>query len=106
MDQYQAQHLSAAFAGMFGILMFIGLIFVAFVIFLFWRIFTKAGLAGPLSLLILLWPIGLIVDLCILAFATWNVVPAPPQYGTLPPNYPPNYPPSYPPAPPNPPATL
>jgi hypothetical protein len=102
MDQYQAQHMGAAVAGMMGMILFFGVIFVAFLIFLFWRIFTKAGLAGPLSLLIILWPIGLIVDLCILAFATWNVVPAPPAYGTLPPNYPPVYPP----APPNPPRPL
>ena len=99
MDQYQAQHLGAAFAGMIGVFLFIAVIIVAFVIFLFWRIFVKAGMAGPLSLLILLWPIGLIVDLCILAFARWNVVPAPPQYGALQP-----YPPPYPPAPPGPPA--
>lgn len=105
MDQYQAQHLGAAFAGMMGIFLFIACIFLAFIIFLFWRIFVKAGLAGPLSLLIILWPIGLIVDLCILAFAQWNVVPAPPQYGTLPPNYPPPYPPA-PPSPPAPPQQL
>ena len=102
MDQYQAQHMGAAFAGMMGIFMFIGLIFLAFMVFCFWRIFTKAGLAGPLALLVLFPGVGSLVVLCILAFARWNVVPAPPQYGTLPPNYPPPYPP----APPAPPATL
>jgi hypothetical protein len=100
----QQQHLANMMTGMgAGIVLFavlIGLAIAAFFIFLFWRIFVKAGLAGPLSLLILLWPIGLIVNLCILAFANWNVVPAPPQYGALPPNYPPPYPP-VPPAPPS-----
>jgi len=104
MDQYQAQHIGVAMAGMMGIFLFIALIILAFIVFLFWRIFVKAGLAGPLSLLVILWPIGLIVDLCILAFAQWNVIPAPPAYGTLPPNYPP-YPP-VPPTPPSPPPQL
>jgi hypothetical protein len=99
MDPYQQQHIGAAVAGMMGMLMFVGFIFVAFAIFCFWRIFTKAGLAGPLALLVLIPGVGSLVVLCILAFARWNVVPAPPQYGTLPPNYPPPYPP----APPNPP---
>jgi uncharacterized membrane protein YhaH (DUF805 family) len=102
MDQYQAQHLGAAMAGMMGMIMFFGVIFLAFMIFCLWRIFTKAGLAGPLALLVLFPGVGSLVVLCILAFAHWNVVPAPPQYGTLPPNYPP----SYPPLPPNPPSSL
>jgi hypothetical protein len=93
MDPYQQQHIGAAVAGMMGMLVFVGLLFAAFAIFCFWRIFTKAGLAGPLSLLVLIPGIGSLVVLCILAFARWNVVPAPPQYGTLPPNYPPPYPP-------------
>jgi hypothetical protein len=94
MDPYQQQHIGAAFAGMMGMIMFFGVIFLAFMIFCFWRIFTKAGLAGPLALLVLIPGVGSLVVLCILAFARWNVVPAPPQYGTLPPNYPPPYPPA------------
>jgi uncharacterized membrane protein YhaH (DUF805 family) len=102
MDQYQQQHIAGLMAGMGAFFFLVVLIFVAFFILCFWRIFTKAGLAGPLALLVLIPGVGSLVVLCILAFARWNVVPAPPAYGTLPPNYPPPYPP-VPPAPPAPP---
>ena len=83
-------------AGMMGVFMLFSLVILAFGIFLFWRIFTKAGMAGPLSLLLLV-PFGVIIVPCILAFAEWKVVPAPQPYGTLPPNYPPPPPaPSFP----------
>ena len=100
MDQYQQQHMAGLMAGMGAFFFLIVLLFFVFMIFCFWRIFTKAGLAGPLSLLVLIPGVGTLVVLCILAFARWNVVPAPPAYGTLPPNYPPPYPPA-PPAPPS-----
>src|SRR5579875_4015585 len=103
MDQYQQQHIAGLMAGMGAFFLLIVLIFAIFFIFCFWRIFTKAGLAGPLALLVLIPGLGHLVVICILAFARWNVVPAAPAYGTLPPNYPP---PSYPPAPPNPPQPL
>lgn len=106
MDQYQQQHIAAFMASMGVFIALVILVFVVFFIFLFWRIFVKAGLAGPLALLVLVPGIGSLIVLCILAFARWNVVPVPPQYGALPPNYPPPYPPTYPPAPPAPPAQL
>ena len=105
MDPNQQQHIQGLVAGMGVFFMFFMLLVFAFLIFCFWRIFTKAGLAAPLAFLVLIPGIGSIVVLCILAFARWNVVPAPPQYGALPPGYPP-YPPTYPPAPPAPPAQL
>jgi hypothetical protein len=98
----QQQHLANMMTGMgAGIILFavlFGLAVAIFFIFCFWRIFTKAGLAGPLALLVLFPGIGSLIVICILAFARWNVIPAPPQFGTLPPPYPPPYPP--PPAPP------
>ncbi len=97
------QHAANMMAGMgAGIFLFIGIIFLAFLaffIFLYWRIFTKAGLSGPLSLLILIPGIGPLIPLCILAFSEWKVVPAPQLYPGLQP-YPPPPPPSYPPPPP------
>jgi len=106
MDPYQQnQHIQGLIAGMGIFFMFFMLVFFAFMIYCFWRIFTKAGMAGPLSLLVLIPGVGSIVVLCILAFARWNVVPIVPQYGALPPNYPPPYPPA-PPSPPAPPAQL
>ena len=56
MDPNQLNHMSGAIAGMMGIFMLFGLVIYAFFIFLFWRILTKAGLSGPLSLIILIWP--------------------------------------------------
>lgn len=92
MDQQQ-QHVAAFMASMGVFFMLFALVIFIFLVFVFWRIFTKAGLAGPLALLVLIPGIGSLVVLCILAFARWNVVPVPPQYGSLPPNYPPTYPP-------------
>jgi len=103
MDPDQAQHLGSAIAGLMGVFLVIGLIFVIFFIFLFWRILKKAGLEGALSLLILIPGIGYIIVLCILAFAEWKVVPAPSYPGLQPyppPPPPPPPPPSYPPPPP------
>jgi hypothetical protein len=41
-------------------------------IFLWWRIFSKAGHSGVFSLLILA-PFGTIIMLCILAFSEWPI---------------------------------
>jgi len=94
----QQQQISNAAAGMgvafFLIIMLIGFAFAAFMVFLLWRVFTKAGMSGPLALLVLI-PFGPIVVLCILAFGDWKVVPIA-QTAALPPPYQP--PPSYPPA--------
>ena len=97
MDPDQAQHLSAAIAGMMGFFIFIGLLITAAIIFLFWRALTKAGLAGPLALLVLVPGIGFFIPLCVLAFSDWKVVPAPQLYPGLQPYPPP--PPNYPPPP-------
>ena len=95
MDPNQVNHMSGAIAGMMGFFMLFGLAIAAFAIFLFWRILTKAGLAGPLALITLVPGIGWIVVVCILAFSDWRVVPAPAQNSGLQPYPPPpaNYPP-------------
>jgi hypothetical protein len=90
--QMQAAHMMMALMPIF---LLVGLIFAAFFIFLFWRIFTKAGLAGPLALIAIFPGIGPLIVLCILAFSDWRVAPIPPQV-YYPPTYPP--PPAYPPA--------
>jgi Kef-type K+ transport system membrane component KefB len=41
-----------------------------FKVFLWWRVFSKAGHSGAFSLLILA-PFGTIIMLCILAFSEW-----------------------------------
>jgi hypothetical protein len=100
----QQQHAANLMAGMSVGIVLVGLLFVfalvAFLIFCLWRIFTKAGLSGALSLLVLVPGVGSLIVLCVLAFADWKVVPAPSAYGLQP--YPPP-PSSYPPPPPPPP---
>ena len=105
MDPQQQQHIATMMASMGVAFLLFGLLISAFFIFLFWRIFTKAGLAGPLSLLVLVPGVGFIICLCIAAFSEWRVIPASQGYNAgLPPAYPPpayppaNYPPSSPPA--------
>lgn len=95
MDPQQSQQVGAAIAGMMGVIFIVWLLVMAFVVFCFWRIFSKAGMAGALSLLMIIPAIGPLIVVCILAFGEWKVVPVA-QYVALPPAYPP--PPSYPPA--------
>lgn len=87
MDQNQVQQMSALFAGMGMIFLLIMLAAAVFMIFLFWRIFTKAGMPGPLALILLLGPPGMLIVACILAFAEWKVVPVP-TLAYVPPAYP------------------
>jgi hypothetical protein len=88
----QQQHAANALAGLgVGLILFGFLLvfaFVAFFIFLHWRIFTKAGLAGPLALLLLVPGVGWLIVPCILAFSDWPVAPV-----AVAPYYPPVYPP-------------
>ncbi|HEY4357636.1 MAG TPA: hypothetical protein VGN16_17925 [Acidobacteriaceae bacterium] len=104
MEQSSSDAASGLLAG--GIIMVVYLVFLliaaAIGIWLFWRIFTKAGMSGALSLLLLVPMVGPLVVVCILAFGTWKVVPAPQvAYGSTnfpPPSYPPqqNLPTNYP----------
>lgn len=92
MDPQQQQNFGALMAGM-GVVMFLVVaVIVAFVIFLFWRIFTKAGMSGALAFLLLIPGIGSLIVLCILAFGQWKVVPVA-AAGYPPLGAPPNYPP-------------
>ena len=91
-DPDQTKQAFAAIAGMMGIFMFIGIAMMAFMVFLFWRILTKAGFAGPLALLVLFPGIGSLIVLCILAFGDWKVAPVVPVAYYPPPQYPPQAP--------------
>jgi hypothetical protein len=112
----QQQHAADLVAGMgFGVVIFCILlifVFLAFFIYLYWRIFTKAGMSGALSFLVLVPGIGPLIVILILAFGEWRVVPAPNLYPGLQPYPPPptNYPPPSPPptnlTPPTPPTQL
>ena len=96
----QALHLFAAMAPAF---ILIGLVLVAIYIIPLWRICTKAGLSGPLSLIALIPGVGKLITLYIIAFSDWRVVPTANLPGMIPGTYPPpayppvNYPPAAPP---------
>ena len=66
---------NAAAAGIFGAFALVWFVFliavVAFSIWLFWRIFTKAGYSGALAFLTLIPGVGVLIALLILAFGTW-----------------------------------
>ncbi|HEU5227847.1 MAG TPA: hypothetical protein VFU49_08555 [Ktedonobacteraceae bacterium] len=50
----------------------IGLASIVFSIIIFWKIFSKAGYSGALSLLMLV-PIANLIMLCVLAFGEWPI---------------------------------
>jgi hypothetical protein len=87
-DPEQNRQAFAAVAGMMGIFMIIGFAMMAFMVFLFWRILSKAGFPGPLALIALFPGLGSLVILCILAFGDWKVAPAVPAAYYRPPQYP------------------
>jgi uncharacterized membrane protein YhaH (DUF805 family) len=70
-------HSAAATAGLLAgfalIYAIVILAIVLFVIWVFWRIFEKAGFSGALSLLNLIPGIGHAICLLILAFSRWPV---------------------------------
>lgn len=95
MDPQQQQQM----AGMGAAILLIWVVILAFLVFLFWRIFSKAGMSGALSLIAIIPGFGFLICLCILAFSTWRVGPVPTGYAVGDTPYPPAYPPAnYPPA--------
>ena len=101
----QINNNTAAGIGIAAILFMVLICFalVAFVIYCYWRIFTKAGMNGAMSLIMLIPGVGGIIMLCILAFGDWKVVPIataaqlPPPYQPPPSYAPSSYPPTQPP---------
>ena len=69
-DMNTAQAL-AMFSAMMGTIVIVTLAFTVLFVWMFWRVFTKAGFSGALGLLCLIPSIGPIVCLVILAFSTW-----------------------------------
>src|SRR5690242_15721975 len=73
MSERETEQLIAAlttFSVIFGI---IGLAMIVFSVLIYWKIFSKAGYSGAMSLLMLV-PIANIVVLCMLAFGNWPVL--------------------------------
>jgi energy-converting hydrogenase Eha subunit B len=63
----------AAMSAFFGTIMIVGLAITALTVWLFWRIFAKAGFNGALGLLCLIPSVGIIICIVILAFGTWPI---------------------------------
>ncbi len=70
--------IAAPFMVLFFILLVFFIILPAFLLklFLWWRVFSKAGYSGAFSLLILA-PFGTLIMLCILAFSQWPTAKKP-----------------------------
>jgi hypothetical protein len=106
MDQsssYQAA--GAALGASLLVSMIIGIAIFAFMLLILWRICTRAGYSGAMSLLVLIPGVGSLILFCILAFGNWPVLeelkqlrmrgtPFPPPAAPYPPQQPryPQYP--------------
>lgn len=73
MDPQQAPAMHAT-AVMLPIFFLFVLIVMALIIVPLWKICSKAGLSGPLSLLALIPGIGMLITLYIIAFSDWKIV--------------------------------
>jgi hypothetical protein len=89
--QAQAMHMFAAMLPLIGLF---AIICIAVIVFPLWKICTKAGLSGALSLLVIV-PFGILIVLYIVAFSQWKIMPTSDTV-VYPPSYPPptNYPPA------------
>jgi len=63
----------AAMSAFIGVFLIVGLVITALTVWLFWRIFAKAGFNGALGLLCLIPSFGIIICIAILAFGTWPI---------------------------------
>ena len=63
---------TGAITGIFLTSAIFGLIVIIFAVIIYWRIFSKAGYSGALSLLLFV-PIANIIVLCVLAFGNWPI---------------------------------
>jgi len=103
-DPTQVFHFIAILLAFYGFMLLIGL---AAVIIPMCFICKKAGFSPWLAFITLIFPIGGLVLLYVLAFADWKVVPAPQAFWPPPFPPPPHHQhacPPYPPQPPEPPA--
>ncbi|GLV58435.1 hypothetical protein KDH_52680 [Dictyobacter sp. S3.2.2.5] len=73
MPSSESSQISTALTAYFAIVGIIALISIIFSIIIWWKIFSKAGYSGAMSLLMFI-PIANLVVLCILAFGEWPVL--------------------------------
>ncbi len=82
-DQAAAQAM-AMVGAMMGTIIIIALAFIALTVWLFWRIFAKAGFNGALGLLCLIPSVGFLICIIILAFGEWPNQRVATTVGTMP----------------------
>jgi hypothetical protein len=70
-DEQVAAGIMAAMAGLWLVMMMVGLAVLAFAIYCWWRIFTKAGFGGPFAFLMLIPGFGPLICILVLAFGDW-----------------------------------
>ncbi len=68
----QSQNIATALEAYFAVIGIIIVLSIIFSIVIYWRIFSKAGYSGALSLLMFV-PVANLVMLCVLAFAEWPI---------------------------------
>jgi hypothetical protein len=66
--------LTAFFAAYFLVLALIVIASIVFNVVVYWRICSKAGFSGAMSLLMFIPGVGTLILLCILAFGDWPVL--------------------------------
>ncbi len=79
--------LAAAMSAMIGTVLILTVAFTVLFVWMFWRVFAKAGFPGAMGLLCLIPSLGPIICLIILAFSTWpneRVIASPIVTGTMP----------------------
>ncbi|GER88162.1 hypothetical protein KDW_23240 [Dictyobacter vulcani] len=73
MSSSQSDSVASAIAAYSAIVGIIMLLLIVVSVVIYWKIFSKAGYSGAMSLLMFV-PIANIVALCILAFGEWPVL--------------------------------
>ena len=72
-DEQLSTQAIAAMSAMFGTIIIVVLAFTVLFVWVFWRIFARAGFNGALGLLCLIPSVGPLICLLILAFGTWPI---------------------------------
>ena len=70
-DKAAAAGIMALGCAVWATIMIVVVALLAFQIWLFWRIFSKAGYNGAMAFLVLIPAFGPLIVLCILAFGNW-----------------------------------
>jgi uncharacterized membrane protein YhaH (DUF805 family) len=73
-DKAAAAGIMALGCAVWAFIAIFALAVLAFQVWLFWRIFSKAGYNGAMALLVLIPAFGPLIAMCMLAFGHWPVL--------------------------------